>query len=87
MMNAETIASGILDFLMLELLAAQLACELEIDDSLFELGLIDSLVVLKIIAFCEDRFEVKVPDAELMPENFETVRAMAAMVARLNSRA
>ncbi len=43
------------------------------DESLFETGVIDSLGVLKLVSFLEERFGVQIQDEELIPENFETV--------------
>jgi acyl carrier protein len=51
-------------------------------DSLLEAGIIDSMAVLQIVGFIEQRFGVTVADDDMMPENFETVDAMAAFVDR-----
>ena len=51
-------------------------------DSLLEAGIIDSMAVLQIVGFLEQRFGVTVGDDDMMPENFETVDAMAAFVGR-----
>ena len=50
------------------------------DDSLFESGVIDSLAVVEITEFIESRFGCKVTDDDLVPENFDTLRAMARYV-------
>ena len=81
-MSPERIELAVRDFLMFDLFAAKLVKSLGPDDSLFELGLLDSMAVLKMVAFCERNFQVEIPDAELLPENFETVRSIAALVLR-----
>ena len=84
-MTREAIESAIREFLSHDLFGARLAGTLAVDDLLFELDLIDSIAVVKTITFCEETFDVPVPDEELMPENFETISSIAAMVMRLRA--
>jgi acyl carrier protein len=37
--------------------------------------------ILKLVAFIEKRFNIKVDDTELVPENFETIRSLERWVA------
>jgi acyl carrier protein len=46
-------------------------------DSLFSLGVIDSLGVLDLVRFLENEFCIEISDEELIPENFETVKGIA----------
>ncbi len=50
------------------------------DESLFESGILDSLGVLRLVSFLEERFGVRVKDEELVPENFETLNRLADFV-------
>jgi acyl carrier protein len=50
------------------------------DDSLLESGTIDSVAVMQMVAFLETRFGLKITDDELVPENFDTLGAIAAFV-------
>ena len=77
------IETTLCDFLVYEVFAEKLAEPLKPDDSLFELGVIDSLAVVKTIAYCEEQFEIEIPDEELIPENFVSVRAIAELIERL----
>ena len=86
-MKSEAVENTLLDFLLFDLFAAKIVGTLGVEDSLFELGLIDSMAVVRTIAFCERTFAVVIPDEELLPENFETVRSIAATVQRVASRA
>lgn len=52
------------------------------DESLFETGIIDSLGVLQLVCFIEERFNVQVEDEELIPENFETINKLKDFVER-----
>ncbi len=53
---------------------------LEADYDLLSGGVIDSLGLLKVIAWLEDRFDVVVDDLEIAPDNFRTVAAMNAFI-------
>jgi acyl carrier protein len=86
-MSASAIETALSDFLVYEVFAEKLAGPLKPDDSLFELGVIDSLAVVKTIAYCEEQFEIEIPDEELIPENFVTVRAIVELIERLRSAA
>jgi len=48
------------------------------DMPLLESGILDSLSVLKLVLFLEERFGIVVAPDELIPENFETVEAICA---------
>lgn len=50
------------------------------DESLLEAGLIDSTGVLELVAFLEQRFGIRIPDADMVPENLDTVRGLVAYV-------
>ena len=43
------------------------------DASLTETGIIDSLGVLELVLFIEERYGIKVSEAETLPENLDTV--------------
>ena len=53
-------------------------CTTLIDD-----GILDSFAILSIVAELEDAFGVSVTPAEIVPENFNSARALWAMVQRL----
>lgn len=56
------------------------------DGSLLDQGLIDSTGVLEVIAFLEETFGISVDDAEILPENLDSISRMAAFVERKASR-
>lgn len=51
-------------------------------DKLLESGIVDSLGILDLVAFLESDFKVQITDDELLPENFQTVEAIAEFVER-----
>ena len=49
-------------------------------DSLLETGVIDSVGVLELIQFIESRYEIEIPDAEVLPENLDSIDAITRYV-------
>ncbi|GAA4205257.1 hypothetical protein GCM10022252_65550 [Streptosporangium oxazolinicum] len=60
------------------------ASELANDYDLLTNGVVDSLGLLKLIAWIETEFDITVDDAALDPDNFRTVDAIDAFVARVS---
>ncbi len=50
--------------------------------SLLSTGVIDSLGVLQLITFVEETFGIQVQDEDVVPDNFDSVRNLAAYVGR-----
>lgn len=50
--------------------------------SLLDEGVVDSTGVLEVIGFIESEFGVVVDDAEITPENFDSIARIAAFVSR-----
>lgn len=58
------------------------AVQVDADTNLKMAG-IDSFSTVEIILFIERRFGVSIPDEKLVPDNFKTIRTLAATVAKL----
>jgi acyl carrier protein len=52
------------------------------DESLLELGVVDSTGVLDLLNFVEEEFGIAVADEELAPDNFDSINKLAAFVVR-----
>lgn len=76
MSHIQTVKQFVVD----EFLPDVAADELDADHDLLKDGVIDSLGLLKLIAWIEDRFDVSVDDDALDPENFRTVSAIDGFV-------
>ena len=50
------------------------------DEDLLMQGIIDSLGILKLVLFMEKSFGIKVNNEEMIPENFQTLNALAEFV-------
>jgi acyl carrier protein len=55
------------------------------EDNLLDLGLIDSVGLLNLITFLESTAGIRVPEEEMVPDNFESVVAIEAFVARMRA--
>ena len=54
-------------------------CTTLIDD-----GVLSSLDIIQLIGALNDEFDISIPATEIIPQNFNSVDAMAVMVARLS---
>lgn len=53
---------------------------LDRNDSLIEVGVIDSTGVLELIGFIEERYEVQIADEEVLPENLDSIACITRFV-------
>ena len=67
-------------FLIEEFLPDVNSSELDVDHDLLGDGLIDSLGVLKLITWLEEKFSLTIGDAELDPDNFRSVAAIEQFI-------
>lgn len=51
-------------------------------DSLLENGVMDSTGILELVAFLESEFSLQMSDAEIVPENLDSIGAIAGYVKR-----
>jgi acyl carrier protein len=51
--------------------------------SLLETGVLDSLSLLRLVVFIQERFGITVDDVDLVPENFDSVDAICAYLRSL----
>ena len=67
----------IIDFIRNQI-AATPDLEIDPDDNLFTSGQVDSLGIMRLITHLETTLELEIPLIERVPENFRSVRVMAA---------
>jgi acyl carrier protein len=56
--------------------------DLAVDDSLTLNGVLDSMGVLELIMFIEERFGVTVPDEDTLPENLDSIERIIGYLER-----
>lgn len=52
------------------------------DENLLATGIVDSIGILKLVTFLEERFGFQADDDDLVPENFMTLQRIQAFVER-----
>ena len=68
--------SILMDYITQDLMKGRSA-NLSMEDDLLSAGIIDSLGVLQMVAFIEERFGFQVPDEDVVYENFHSVKALS----------
>ncbi len=69
-------------FIVDELLMGVGVAKIDSDLDLISRGYIDSLAMMQLILFIEERFDVKVGEEEVLPENFRTLDRIVEFVER-----
>ena len=55
----------------------------EKEERLIDDRILDSFAIISLISDLEEEFDVRINAVEMVPENFNSVKAMAAMIQRL----
>lgn len=72
----------IMEFIQNELIKGK-SQNLSMEDDLLSSGILDSLGILQLVAFVSDKFNLQVPDEDVVYENFSSVSALAAYLGTL----
>ncbi len=75
----------LIEYIKQQLLGGQVDIDLSPEEDLLGSGLIDSLGMIQLLAFIEEKFEVKVPPQDMTIENFMTVGAIGNYLQRLKT--
>jgi len=54
--------------------------EIEDTDPLIDMGIIDSMAIMKLLSFLEEKFQIQIGGDELIEENFKTLNAITDLV-------
>jgi acyl carrier protein len=68
------------EFIMTEVNPDLQLQKLDDDESLTDSGIVDSLGVLRILAFLDESFGIDLSSEEIKPENFRTVRSICELI-------
>ena len=85
-MNLSPTETAIRQFLVEDVFYDRDLSTLGPEDSLVAKGLLDSMSILKTVTFCEEQFGITIPDQEVLPDHFESVRAIAKLVERVRGK-
>ena len=74
------VRNKIRQFIESELLSDQKGAHLSVSEPLITTGIIDSLSIMKLIAYLEKTFSVRIEDEEIIAENFETIDVISSVI-------
>ncbi len=60
---------------------------LALDTALIDAGMLDSLALLRIVGRSEEHFDIVIPNDQILPEHFDSVRAIAKLIDRVRDGA
>lgn len=69
-------------FILSEILKGEDASQLGSEDNLIDSGVLDSLAMMQIVTHVEKTYAISVDTEDLVPETFESVRALSEFIAR-----
>lgn len=72
-------------FILSDLIKDGSATELDNDENLIDSGVVDSLGIMKLVAFLEKSFKIAVSDDEILLDNFETIDAISGFLSSKTS--
>jgi acyl carrier protein len=75
-----TNTDGIERFIVDEIMIGRGQKHIAPDQSLIESNILDSLALLRLIGFIEDRYKITVEDGEVIPENFNSLEQIGAYI-------
>ena len=55
----------------------------ETEDGLIDSGILDSFDIVTLIAEIRDRFDVTIPAEQIVPENYNSAKALHALIEKL----
>ena len=75
-------AAEVKEFIVGNFLFGSDDCSLGDEESFLENSIIDSTGILELVVWVEETYGFKVPDEDLLPENFDTVKFLGGYIAR-----
>ena len=80
------VAGSIRSFIQDELMFGDASVSIEDETPLCD-GIIDSIALMDLVGFLEERFEIQIDDRDLVAENFRSLSAIEALVTRRKEQA
>jgi len=78
-MDHDKIVEELLNYIYESNPTAEEARPLPLDESLYELGILDSFAVIELVSFIETNWSIQILDSEITPEKFGGVNKMAKL--------
>lgn len=69
-------------FIVSTMIMGEKGANLDDTFSLIENGVLDSLGIMKLIQFIEEKFSLSIDDEDILPENFENIESISRFINR-----
>ena len=69
-----------------KLVGDRLSTTIDETTPLIDSGILDSMGLLQVVTFIEERTGIRIPDEAVIPDNFQSVESMERMVEQLRLR-
>jgi len=76
-------AEALRNFIASTLVTGRRKVELTDDASLIASGVLDSMGIVQLLTFIADELHVRIPDSDVVPENFDNIAALVRLIERL----
>ena len=70
------------DFVLNEIMRGEDAGQLDNEDNLIDSGVLDSMAMMQMVTHLEKTYAIKVETDDLVPETFQSIKALSDFVAR-----
>jgi acyl carrier protein len=67
-------------FIETEIMFGDVGVEITDNTPLIEQNILDSLAIMKLLLFIEEKYSIHIGDEELIPEHFESPKAIASLL-------
>lgn len=85
-LNKIDIKEKIRTFIINNFLLGVNADNLSDNDSFLEKGIIDSTGILELVSFAQEAFDIQIEDAELIPDNLDSLNNLEAFIIKKKTR-
>jgi len=76
-----TVSDVIITFIKENFIRGRSQTEISPDESLIDSRIIDSTGILELVMFLEEKYNIKIEDEELIPENLDTINNLTKFLA------
>ncbi len=80
MPKVESVRDDIIEFVLTNFVTDFDRGSLPLDESLVEIGVLDSYAVVELVSFLEERWSIPIPDADITREKMGSIDKMANLV-------
>ena len=81
----DELKTTILEYVIDEYVEEDDDIEVDFETELISGGLVDSFSMVSLKRFLENRYKIRIPDADASPEAFDSVNSIAALVERFGN--